>query len=93
MSVVLTMKRKLGDAFAPAALELVDDSHRHLGHAGSRPGGETHFKLRIVSRAFEGLGRVERQRAVMRVLKDELAGQVHALNIEAVTPEEAERRA
>lgn len=87
------MKRKLGDAFAPAALELVDDSHRHLGHAGSRPGGETHFKLRIVSRAFEGLGRVERQRAVMRVLKDELAGQVHALNIEAVTPEEAERRA
>jgi len=85
------MKRKLGDAFAPDALELVDDSHRHLGHAGSRPGGETHFKLRIVSRAFEGLGRVERQRAVMRVLKDELAGQVHALNIEAVTPEEAQR--
>lgn len=92
MSVIPTMKRKLGDAFAPDALDLVDDSHRHLGHAGSRPGGETHFRLRIVSKAFEGLGRVERQRAVMRVLKDELAGQVHALNIEAVTPEEAARR-
>lgn len=69
-------------------MELVDDSARHLGHAGSRPGGETHFRLEIVSAAFEGLSRVERQRAVMRVLRDELAGQVHALNISALTPAE-----
>lgn len=92
MPIADEMKRKLELAFAPETLELIDDSHRHRGHAGARPGGESHFRLRIVSKAFDGVGRVERQRAVMRVLKEELAGQVHALNIEAATPDEAARR-
>jgi BolA protein len=88
MSVVDQMKRKLAAAFEPEAMEFLDDSDRHLGHVGSRPGGETHFKLMIVSAAFAGLGRVERQRAVMGVLREELAGKVHALNISAMTPAE-----
>ena len=82
------MRGKLKAAFAPDALELADDSARHLGHAGARPGGESHFRLTIASRAFEGMSRVERQRAVMRVLREELAGPVHALNISALTPAE-----
>lgn len=88
MSVAEQMKRKLTEAFAPEAMTLVDDSHRHHGHAGARPGGESHFRLTIVSAAFEGLSRVARQRAVMTALKEELAGPVHALNISALTPEE-----
>ena len=83
------MRRKLAEAFAPTALEVIDDSARHAGHAGSRAGGETHFNLVIVSEAFEGLSRVERQRRVNRVLAEELAGPVHALSIRALTPEES----
>jgi BolA protein len=88
MSTADHIRRKLAVAFAPEAMELVDDSGRHLGHAGARPGGETHFRLTICSAAFEGLSPVERQRAVMRVLKDELKDRVHALNISALTPAE-----
>ncbi len=83
------MRRKLADAFAPSILEVVDDSARHAGHAGSRSGGETHFNLVIVSAEFEGLSRVERQRRINRVLADELAGPVHALSIKALAPGEA----
>lgn len=90
MGVAERIRLKLEDAFAPKALELVDDSHRHLGHAGSRPGGETHFRLTIVAHAFQGLSRVERQRAVMRALKDEFAGGLHALNIAAFAPGETD---
>ena len=57
-----TIRRKLTGAFQPARLEIVDDSHRHAGHAGARPGGETHFNVEIVSEAFAGKSRVERQR-------------------------------
>jgi BolA protein len=91
MSLAEQMKRKLAAAFAPEALDLIDESHRHLGHAGARPGGESHFRLAIVSEAFAGLSRIDRQRAIHRVLKEELAGGVHALNISAATP--AEHRA
>ncbi|MEQ1929214.1 MAG: BolA family protein [Parvularculaceae bacterium] len=88
MSVADRIRGKLEAAFAPDALELIDDSARHLGHAGARPGGESHFRLTIVARAFAGMARVERQRAVMGVLKDEMAGPVHALNISALAPGE-----
>jgi BolA protein len=74
---------KLTAAFAPSRLQVEDDSARHHGHEGARPGGETHFNVVIVSSAFEGQGRVQRQRAVLGVLADELAGPVHALSITA----------
>jgi BolA protein len=88
MSVADQIQQKLRAALAPEAMTLIDDSHRHHGHPGARPGGESHFRLEIVAAAFTGLGRVERQRLVMRVLRDELAGPVHALNISARAPGE-----
>lgn len=89
MSVAERIRSKLEEAFAPASIEVKDESHLHHGHAGARPGGESHFKVRIVSAAFEGLSRVARQRAVNDVLRAELAGPVHALAMKALTPDEA----
>ena len=77
---------KLREAFAPASLDVVDESHKHKGHAGARPEGETHFRVRIVSPAFAGLSRIERHRQVNAVLAAELAGPVHALAIVAEVP-------
>jgi BolA protein len=91
MTMAETMRRKLDAAFAPEALEILDDSARHEGHAGARPGGETHFLVRVVSRGFEGLSRVERQRRIHATLAEELKTRVHALSIEALTPHEAAR--
>ena len=88
------MREKLTAAFQPTRLELEDDSARHAGHhheggMDAVPGGESHFNLTIVSQAFAGVGRVQRQRSVNAVLADELAGPVHALSIKARTPDEA----
>ena len=69
-------------------LEIVDESADHEGHAGAWPGGETHFRLHVVSAAFAGLGRLERQRLVHRLLAEELAGPVHALSVSAKAPDE-----
>jgi BolA protein len=79
---------KLTQAFAPERLEVVDDSHRHAGHAGARPGGETHFSVHIVSQAFGGKSRIERHRMINATLACELAGGVHALAISAAAPGE-----
>jgi len=87
--VAATLHRKLSEAFAPGVVEVVDDSARHQGHAGARPGGESHFNVTIVSPVFEGLGRLERQRRVNKALAEELAGPVHALSIKALAPGEA----
>lgn len=84
-----TLRSKLTAAFAPERLDVVDDSDRHAGHMGARESGETHFNVVVVASAFEGLGRVERQRRVNAVLRDELAGPVHALSIRALAPGEA----
>jgi BolA protein len=89
MQVRAAIERKLTEALAPTRLEVVDDSGRHAGHAGHRPGGESHFSVRVVSAAFAGKSRVERHRMVNTVLADELAGPVHALQVSAQTPEEA----
>jgi BolA family transcriptional regulator, general stress-responsive regulator len=80
---------KLTEAFAPESLRIVDESHQHAGHAGHRPGGETHFRVYIVTRAFQGKTRIERHRMVNAVLSAELAGGVHALAIHAAAPGEA----
>ena len=77
---------KLTKAFAPQSLDVVDESHQHEGHAGHRPGGETHFRVYIVSEAFKGKSRLERHRMVKQALSGELAGGVHALAIHAAAP-------
>jgi BolA family transcriptional regulator, general stress-responsive regulator len=79
---------KLHKAFAPESLRVEDESHQHVGHAGHRPGGETHFRVYIVSDAFRGKSRVERHRMINATLTAELAGGVHALAIHAAAPGE-----
>ena len=79
---------KLSKAFAPQSLDVVDESHQHVGHSGHRPGGETHFRVYIVSEAFRGKSRLERHRLVNDALSGELAGGVHALAIHASAPGE-----
>jgi len=80
--------RKLTEAFAPESVRVVDESHQHVGHAGHRPGGESHFRLYIVSEAFRGKSRLERHRMVNLALAAELAGDLHALAIHAAAPGE-----
>ena len=81
------IRAALASALSPARLEVRDDSHRHVGHAGARD-GRGHFNVEIVSAAFAGLSRVERQRRVYAALAEELAGPVHALSIVARSPGE-----
>jgi BolA protein len=81
--------QKLGAAFSPAELSVEDESAKHAGHSGSRPEGETHFNVRVVATAFEGLSRVERQRRVYAALAEELKTHIHALSVTALTPAEA----
>lgn len=80
---------KLREAFSPESLDVIDESHLHEGHAGHRPGGETHFRVHIVSPAFKGKSRIERHRMINASLSAELAGSVHALAINAQAPGEA----
>jgi BolA protein len=84
-----SITNKLREAFSPESLEVSDESHLHEGHAGHRPGGETHFRVYIVSAAFEGKSRIERHRMINSTLAAELAGGVHALAIKAEAPGEA----
>lgn len=77
---------RLTERFAPVELEIVDESHLHAGHAGARPEGETHFRVRIVASEFEGLSRLERHRLVNDTLAEELSGPVHALAVRADAP-------
>lgn len=80
---------RLRAAFAPVHLTVTDDSHRHAGHGGARPEGETHFSVEIVSDAFAGKSRLERHRMVNAALADELVPErIHALAITARTPAE-----
>jgi BolA protein len=88
MSVAETIRAKLTERLAPTRLVVLDESHRHAGHAGARPGGETHFNVTVVSAAFSGLNRVARQRLVYQTLSEELAGGVHALSLTTTTPDE-----
>ncbi|RYG14428.1 MAG: BolA family transcriptional regulator [Caulobacteraceae bacterium] len=92
--IATIIRQKLVAGLAPERLEIEDDSWRHAGHhheggMDATPGGESHFNLLVVSSAFEGQGRVQRQRAVNALLREELAGPVHALSIKALTPAEA----
>ena len=92
MSTKDVIINKLREAFLPESLDVTDESHLHEGHAGHRPGGETHFRVYIVSPAFEGKSRVERHRMVNATLAAELKGSVHALAIKAQAPGETAGR-
>ena len=89
MRVAQIIETKLAAALQPTALTVIDESASHAGHAGAREGGETHFRLDIVSADFAGKSRVARQRMVYAVLAEELKGPIHALSLVTRTPEEA----
>lgn len=82
------MRSKLEAALSPALIVIEDESAKHAGHAGAREGGETHFRIVIVSERFKGMSRVERQRRVYAAVSEELAERVHALSLTTLTPDE-----
>ena len=88
MRTVDRLTNKLTEAFTPESLNVADESHQHEGHAGARPGGQTHFRVYIVSAAFKGKTRIERHRMINAALAEDLAGGVHALAIYATAPGE-----
>ncbi len=88
MTMADRIRTKLEAGLAPRRLAIFDDSHRHAGHAGAREGGETHFRVEVVSPSFAGKTRLERQRTVYALLAEELAERVHALQITALAPGE-----
>lgn len=82
MTMAERMRSKLQATFAPAELEIIDESEQHRGHGGWREGGETHFRIRMVAASLDGLSRVERHRAVNRTVAQELEDGVHALALD-----------
>jgi BolA family transcriptional regulator, general stress-responsive regulator len=89
MNVAHRIRDKLTSALNPTTLEIVDESHRHAGHAGARPGGETHFRVEVVAAVFQGKSQLERQRLVYAALKEEMSQQIHALSLVTRAPGEA----
>ena len=89
MRVAHRIREKLSTTLNPTMLHVIDESHRHAGHAGARPGGGTHFRVEIVAAAFEGKSRLERHRLVYAALKEEMSQQVHALSLVTRAPGEA----
>jgi BolA protein len=83
-----TIAQKLTAAFAPQSLKVEDESHQHEGHSGHREGGQTHFRVNIVSNAFKNKTRIERHRMINGILATELSAGVHALAIHATAPGE-----
>ena len=89
MRVAHLIREKLTATLNPIRLEVIDESHRHAGHAGARPGGETHFRVEVVAAAFQGKSRLERQRLVYETLGEEMSDQIHALSLVTRAPGEA----
>ena len=88
MRTVDLITKKLTEAFSPQSLNVVDESHQHEGHAGAPPGGQTHYRVYIVSELFKGMTRLQRHRLINQTLAGELKGGVHALAIHAAAPGE-----
>ena len=86
-SRTVRIRKKLEEAFTPVRLEVTDDSARHAGHAGAAPGGETHFNVTIESEAFDGVSRLQIQRTIHMVLRDEFETGLHALSLKASVPQ------
>ncbi len=81
------IRRRMAEALGAEAVEIVDESWKHAGHAGASAGGG-HFILRVVSRQFEGVSRLNRNRLVFQALAQEMQGEIHALSVSALTPAE-----
>jgi BolA protein len=88
MRVRAAIEKKLGEGLKPNRLSVVDESHLHAGHAHAPAGGESHFRVEVVSAAFAGLNRVARQRLVYGLLAEEMKERIHALALRTLTPEE-----
>ncbi len=88
MSVAETLRTKLEAALTAPRVQVIDESHKHAGHAGARPEGETHFRVSVIAPDFADLPRLARHRLVHDILKDELSGPVHALVLSLKTPDE-----
>ena len=88
MRVADIINQKLSVSLSPSTLEIIDDSHKHAGHAGASPGGESHFSVTIVSKDFEGKSRIQRQRMVYKALSAEMNGSIHALALHTFAPSE-----
>lgn len=94
MTISASITEKMTAAFKPVHLEVINESHMHAGHQEKFDGaGETHFRIRIVTEVFSGKSRIDRHRAITGLLTEELAGELHALAIEASAPGEPVRRA
>ncbi|MDA5192559.1 BolA family protein [Govanella unica] len=88
MTMAERIRTKIESGLQPLRLEIINESHKHMGHGGYHPSGESHFKLVVVAAAFAGQSRVNRQRAVYALLADELADTLHALALSTLTPDE-----
>lgn len=88
MNRVTLIENRLREAFAPRKIEVRDDSHRHAGHEGAKSGGG-HFAVTIVSSQFQGKNPVQRHQMIYQALGDMMKKEIHALNIQALTPDEA----
>lgn len=91
MSRADRLKEQLTRALEPFSIDVVDESHRHAGHAGARPEGETHYQVEIVAARFAGMSRVARHRLVHEIVHSEFENGLHALSLKLLTPEEAVR--
>ena len=85
---VKVIRERIEKALSPVELEITDDSHLHVGHAGAQ-GGAGHYSVKIVTEKFIGLNRIKRHQAVYQTINDMMPDEIHALSIEALTPEEA----
>lgn len=81
MRAVDKIREKLTKEFSPVHLDVIDQSHLHEGHAGARPGGESHFHVEIKADAFNGCSRVNRQRMINKCLEEDLKNYIHALSM------------
>ena len=86
--VVEKITEKITKALKPTQISVEDESHLHAGHAGARPGGQTHFRITVVSDRFSDLSLVKRHRLINEALAEELQGPIHALAIKALSPDE-----
>lgn len=88
MVIKTSIEKKLREAFAPSFLTIEDESYLHVNHGNYHKGGESHFKVKIVSSMFKGWSRIERHQKIYACLEEELKDGVHALSLQALCPEE-----
>ncbi len=92
MSMIKSLEKKLHDAFSPEKLEIINESHLHAGHQPGFDGsGESHIRIKMVSPQFQGMNRIERHRKINALLEKEMERGLHAVAIEAHSPEEKSR--